>query len=169
MIENNVSRVSRNDFAYPTACTLRFRFNDLELFWYDGGMRPRLPHEVEAHGVESSREGILFVGDDGIVLAGFHGQNPQLFQGGKSRALPLSEARPTSNKRYEPWIVACQKGGSSPGCFTQAAAITDTVNLGTIALRIGKKVAFDSEAMKITNVPEANKFLRRQYRKGWEL
>ena len=51
----------------------------------------------------------------------------------------------------------------------RVATITDTVNLGTVALRAGKKVLFDSEKMKITNNAEANKYLTREYRPGWEL
>ena len=43
------------------------------------------------------------------------------------------------------------------------------MNLGTVALRAGEKVLFDSANMKITNVASANKYLRREYRKGWEL
>ncbi|HIE48230.1 TPA: gfo/Idh/MocA family oxidoreductase, partial [Candidatus Bipolaricaulota bacterium] len=70
-IVGTVSRVRRNDVAYPTACMQRLQFAAsgdspaIELFWYDGGMKPRLPEEVEAHDVEMQREGILFVGDEG--------------------------------------------------------------------------------------------------------
>ena len=61
------------------------------------------------------------------------------------------------------------RGEPSPGSFLNAAAITDAVNLGTVALRAGRKVLFDSENMKITNAPEANKYLYRECRQGWEL
>ena len=87
-----LSRTATNDFSYPTACTIRLQFAAragmpaLDLFWYDGGMKPRLPREVESHQVEMGREGILFVGDDGAILAGFHGQEPQLFAKGQKRA-----------------------------------------------------------------------------------
>jgi hypothetical protein len=50
-----------------------------------------------------------------------------------------------------------------------AGSITDAVNLGTVALRARKKVLFDSESMTITNDADANKYLRREYRPGWEL
>jgi len=177
-IADNVSRTVNNDFSYPIACALRFQFAArgdrpaVELFWYDGGMKPRLPDEVEAHNVEMEREGILFVGDQGAILAGFHGQDPQLFTKGKRQ--PLSIPEPSSryagrDQRHNPWLDACKGGDPSPGSFLNAAAITDAVNLGTVALRAGKKVLFDSDNMKITNAPDANKYLRRQYRPGWEL
>ena len=135
-------------------------------------MKPRLPDEVEAYDVEMEREGILFVGDQGAILASFHGQDPQLFSKGKRQ--PLSIPEPASRysgrgQRHNPWLDACKGGDPSPGSFLNAAAITDAVNLGTVALRAGKKVLFDSENMKITNDPDADKYLRRQYRPGWEL
>jgi len=179
-IVGNVSRPTRNDFAYPAACSIRFRFAAgpnrpaLDLFWYDGGMKPRLPAELEAHDLTLTPEGILFVGDRGCILAGFQGQNPRLFVQGENRALELDAplpggARPARGERSSPWVTACQGGEPSPGSFLNAAAITDAVNLGTVALRAGKRVLFDSAAMRITNAPEASRFLVRDYRPGWEL
>lgn len=181
-IVDQVSRVIKNDYSYPTACTLRFKFAArgslpaFDLFWYDGGMKPRLPAELESQNVELAREGILFVGDQGSILAGFHGQNPLRYARGKCAPLatktPLPQAPkrgPWDTGRYDEWVQAVQGGPQSPGCFLNAGAISDAVNLGTVALRAGKKVLFDSAAMKITNAPEANKFLRREYRQGWEL
>ncbi len=175
-ITDNVSTTVHNDFAYPTACSLRFQFPAgqnrpaLELFWYDGGMKPRLPGEVEAHNVQMGIEGILFVGDEGIIMADFLGQNPRLFAKGQNKPLQLTDldvARPAD--RRSSWLQAFRGGDASPGNFLNAAAITDAVNLGTVALRAGKKVLFDAEKMKITNAPDAEEFLYRQYRNGWEL
>ena len=178
-IVDHVSRPVRNDFAYPTGCTLRFHFAArqgtpaLDLFWYDGGMKPRLPREVEAHDVEMDREGILFVGDEGVIMGGFHGQNPRLFAKGQNKPFSLdgasSQSTRRSGARHNPWLEACKGGESSPGSFLNAATITDAVNLGTVALRAGKKVLFDSEKMKITNDSEADRYLYREYRQGWEL
>ena len=71
--------------------------------------------------------------------------------------------------RHRSWVEAVREGGQSPGSFLNAGPITDTVNLGTVALRADRKVEFDSGSMTITNEPSANKYLRREYRKGWEL
>jgi len=177
-IVDHVSRPAKNDFSYPTACTLRLQFAArrdrpaLDLFWYDGGMKPRLPKEVEAHDVKMAKEGILFVGDRGTILAGFHGQNPQLFAKGQRKPLRIKETSAQGSRRgnrHNPWLQACKGGDPSPGSFVKAAAITDAVNLATVALRAGKKVQFDSENMRITNAAEANKYLYREYREGWEL
>jgi predicted dehydrogenase len=182
-IVDHISGPAKNDFSYPAACTFRFQFaaqRDLpavELFWYDGGMKPRLPAEIEAHHVSMPKEGILFLGDQGAIMAGFNGQKPQRFAQGKSEPLWQEDAASQDAKRVEreldarhkPWVQACKGGEPSPGSFLNAGSISDTVNLGTVALRAGTKVQFDSQNMKITNAAAANQYLVRQYRKGWEL
>lgn len=174
-IVDNVSRTAENDFSYPTACTIRLKFAargdmpELDLFWYDGGMKPRLPKEVEAHDVEMAREGILFVGDRGTIMAGFNGQSPRLFAKGTSEPLQIEERERNPGGRHNPWLEAVKGGEPSPGSFLNAGPITDAVNLGTVALRAGKKVLFDSENLKITNAADADKYLYREYRQGWEL
>ncbi len=178
-IVDGVSQTVKNDFAYPTACALRFQFAPsqdrpgVELLWYDGGMRPRIPREVEAHNPPLGPEGILFVGDSGLILAGFHGEEPKLFLQGKMQNLwetagATADTR-TRRDRTNPWVEACRGGEASPGSFLEAAGITDTVNLGTVALRARTKVLFDSATGQITNKPEANRYLVRDYRPGWEL
>ncbi len=169
IISDNVSRTIKNDFSFPTACQLRFEFADgLELFWYDGGMKPRLPEEVEAHDVQMDREGILYVGDKGSIMAEFHGRDPQLFLNGGRKRLEVPEA-PARRGHLSNWLPACRTGKQSPGSFLNAAGITDTVNLGAVALRCGEKVLFDSEKMKITNSARADKYLYRDYREGWQI
>ncbi|MBN1419223.1 MAG: Gfo/Idh/MocA family oxidoreductase [Planctomycetes bacterium] len=177
-IVDHVSRTEKNDFSYPTACTIRLHFAArahmpaLDLFWYDGGMKPRLPGEIEAHDLAMGREGILFIGDGGAILAGFNGEDPRLFAKGKSGPLPPDEASPQGagrDSRGASWLSAFQGGEASPGDFANAAAITDAVNLGTVAVRAGAKVIFDSDGMRVTRPADANKYLRREYREGWEL
>jgi hypothetical protein len=67
------------------------------------------------------------------------------------------------------WINAFKNNTQSPGSFLYTGPVTETILLGGVALRAGKKVEYDTVNMKITNVPEANKFLVREYRKGWEM
>jgi hypothetical protein len=129
-------------------------------------MKPRLPALLEAHDIQMKREGILFVGDQGCILADFRGANPELFSNGQRKPLRTEEQ---FRAREDHWLRACLGGEPSPGNFLNAGGITDTVNLGTVALRAGNKVLFDSEKQEVTNIPEANQFLGRDYREGWEL
>jgi len=129
-IVDHVSQPVKNDFSYPNSCTIRFQFvpkGDMpawDLFWYDGGVKPRLPKEVEAHNVEIDIEGIMFVGDRGTIMAGFHGQNPRLFAKGQNKPLaPLGDALRQMDEsspqdagrgdRHRQWLAACQ-GGNLP-------------------------------------------------------
>lgn len=183
-IVDGVSRSAENDFAFPLSCKLHFQFAakgdmpELDLFWYDGGVRPRMPHEIEAENIEIGREGILFVGDDGKILAGFRGANARLFN--KLGNEPLfPETAQEGGRRGQRgqrarggtpvWQSAVEGGEQSPGSFLNAGPISDTVNLGMVALRAKTKVLFDSANMKITNVDDANQYLYREYRPGWEL
>lgn len=183
MIEEQVSKRRKNDFAFPAACTIHFTFGasgdrpGLHLFWYDGGIKPRLPEELDAANVEWPIEGILFVGDQGKIFAGFNGQNPQLAAKGKIQPLfpddaptqPGRRANADPTERNAVWMPSFRGGAASPGSFLNAGGISDAVTLGTVSLRAGRKVLFDSGNMRITNLPEANRYLVREYRKGWEL
>ncbi len=71
--------------------------------------------------------------------------------------------------RPETWLTAIKEGKESPGSFRYAGPVTEAINLAAVALRAGKKVEYDSEKMKITNDEAANRYLTREFRKGWEL
>lgn len=179
IIEEQVSKRNKNDFSFPAACTIHFKFPPRngaalpDLFWYDGGFKPRLPDELDAAGITWPIEGILFVGDQGQIFAGFNGQSPQLAAKGKIEPLFPGEAPPSRDggqaERINVWLPSFQGGAASPGSFLNASAISDAVTLGTVSLRAGRKIVLDAGAMKITNAPDANQFLYREYRKGWEL
>jgi hypothetical protein len=72
--------------------------------------------------------------------------------------------------RNSAWISAFKGGPASYGDFRLAGPISDMMNLASISLRLGgRRLLFDSAAAKVTNVPEANKLLTRDYRPGWEI
>jgi hypothetical protein len=205
-IKGSVSGPVRNDFSFPAACILRFRFPGqegkapLDLFWYDGSMRPTTPHELEADGRPMPGEGMMFVGDKGKILAGFRVEQPRLipekswteFKGPKPPmpeaerpAAPPDAARGASQgaaspaprrRRFEAadrglaeFVAACRGGAQPASSFLHAGPISEMMNLGAVALRAGTKVLYDPATMRITNVTEANRFLTRDYRKGWEM
>ena len=154
---------------------MRFKFNaqeDLppfELFWYDGGMRPATPDAISASGKGLEREGMMLVGEKGRIIAGFRGENPQLYIDNKN---VTPQRTPTVAVNEDPnnvWINSFKNNTQSPGSFLYTGPVTETILLGGVALRAGKRVEYDTENMKITNLPDANKYLVREYRPGWEL
>ena len=115
-------------------------------------------------------EGLLFVGDKGKILAGFSGSNPRIIPESKMRAYkkpPETLPRPISE--LDQWIRACKGGEPSGASFENVYPFAEAVCLGAIALRVNRKLKWDTENMQITNASEANNLIRRKYRKGWEL
>ena len=160
-----------NDVAFPLSCIVRFTFREpaIDLFWYDGGMRPAVPPEMRSAGKSLEREGIMFVGEKGVIAGGFRGEDPVIYPDNKAavKGEPTPEAY--GQKTNDIWISAFKSKTQSPGSFLYAGPVTETILLGAVALRAGKRVEYDSANMKITNLPEANKYLVREYRKGWEM
>jgi hypothetical protein len=166
-----------NDFSFPMASMVRFTYPangdrpPVDLCWYDGGMRPPTPEELTRNNKELPAEGMMFVGEKGKILAGFNVQSPQLFSGERIETTPLE---PKINE-YE-WAAenlrlfatACKTGKQYPGSFSEAQYLTEAINLYAVALRSNRILNYNAEAMKITNVPEANKYLSREYRAGWD-
>lgn len=173
----------RNDFSFPTASATRFKFPArgprpaVDLIWYDGGMRPPTPDELDEDHRELPAEGMMFVGDKGKILAGFHVEDPRLIPESKMRARGYPPPQPPSRRpQREPgmatpgmreWIAACRGGKQAAGSFLNAGPLSDAVNLYGAALRSRQRLLFDGENRKITNSAEANKYLLREYRKGW--
>ena len=171
----------KNDFAFPTASVVRFKYPAhgqrpaVDLFWYDGGMRPPTPPELDTDDQELPAEGMMFVGSKGIVIAGFLVDTPRLLTLKQTR--PHPGAPPPAPKwhqskeiplSFRQWMAAAKGGPQSPSSFLNAAPISEAVNLWAVALRTGRKLRYDAESRKITNVPDANKYLSRQYRSGWD-
>jgi hypothetical protein len=171
---NGVSTGVKNDVAFPLSCIVRFKFSaqknfgPFELFWYDGGMKPMNPDELAAEDKALAAEGLMFVGDKGKIIGDFRGEDPILYTGGKK--ITADELKNNEkHDRNESWIESFKKGTDSPGSFIYAGPVTETILLGGVALRAGKKVVYNSTEIKITNNPDANKYLVREYRKGWEI
>ena len=169
----------KNDYSFPAACTIRFKFAAkgtrpaLDLFWYDGSMKPPTPEELEGdHELEP--EGMMFVGDKGKILAGFHGEEPRII-GAQPRNVSAAGAAARArgwgrSDALALWVGAMKGGKPTYGDFLLAGPISDAFNLAAVSLRLGgKRLIFDSANMKITNLAEANNYLAREYRKGWEL
>jgi hypothetical protein len=187
-LDGNVAVKIRNDYSFPAACTIRFKFAAkgqrpaLDLFWYDGSMKPPTPAELEADNQELAEEGLMFVGDKGKILADFRGETPQLIPGKKMReyqagkklsgapAARQDQQPARSGGAADPWIAACKGGKPTYGDFLLGGPISDAFNLAAVSLRLGgRKLLFDAASGKINNLPEANQYLTREYRKGWEL
>jgi hypothetical protein len=86
----------------------------------------------------------------------------------------------SADGHYKEWVEACKSGKPTGSNFDFASLVTETALLGNVAILTGKergygsclireKLNWDGPNMKVTNVPEANEHLRREYRSGWML
>jgi len=172
---NQVATGVKNDVAFPLSCIIRFKFTPqsnlgpFDLLWYDGGMKPVNPEELDAEGKSLAPEGLMFVGDKGKIIGDFRGEKPVLYTENKKILPPEKTEETIEQDRNEVWLNSFKNKTQSPGSFLYAGPVSETILLGAVALRAGAKVEYDHINMKITNIPEANKYLVREYRKGWEL
>jgi predicted dehydrogenase len=134
----------------------------VKLNWYDGGLKPRPPDALEP-GMTLGTNGVIYVGDEGVLF------NETLLPKERRESFtPPPKTLPRSPGHHREWIDACKGGAPAGACFDFAGPLTEAVLLGNVAIRIRKKLCWDPEKLEITNVPEANPYLRRAYRKGWE-
>ncbi|UCG49234.1 MAG: hypothetical protein JSU94_05510, partial [Phycisphaerales bacterium] len=167
-----------NNETLPLACTVHYEFPargqmpGVRLHWYDGGMIPARPVELDA-GRELSREdGVIFVGDKGkMYVEGWGGNSPRLIPEQRMRDYKRpARTLPRSVGHHREWIEACKKGTGTRSNFDFAGALTEAVLLGTVSVRMGgARLLWDSENMKVTNLIEANDYLHYRYRDGWTL
>jgi len=135
------------------------------LKWYDGGKRP--PHFADQK-LPKWGDGNLFVGSKGMLLAGY----------GSHLLLPESQFKdydrpkptiPSSIGHHKEWVQACKDGGTTTCNFDYAGALTEAALLGNVSYRCGQPLEWDHEKLRAKNAPKADKFLRQDYRKGWEI
>jgi len=169
-------RLEMNRETFPRASLIRWEFPAREdlppvtVTWYDGGLRPPRPRDLE-EAQPLGPEDMFFVGDKGTLMAGFSGNNPRLIPAARMKAYRKPpKTLPRSIGHHSEWIRACRGGKPAGANFGFASVVTKSLLLGNVALRAGnKKLYWDGPNLKVTNVPEANQYLRREYRKGWEL
>jgi predicted dehydrogenase len=162
--------------TYPSWCKLRMEFPGhgtqppLTFHWYDGGKKP--PTELIG-GHALANNGAIIVGTQGTLYSyEWTGANWFLFPKEKFAHVkrPTVERDPHFKKHYAEWIAAC-KGGPKPLCnFTDFASIlTETMLIGCLAIKVGGAIQWDAATMRATNCPDAEQFIKRDYRKGWSI
>ncbi len=139
----------------------------LKLTWYDGEgkMPPREDLGLPA-GVKLPDSGSLLLGEKGSMIIPHVGM-PQLIAADKETAIKF-EKEP-SGDHYIAWADACRGVGSTTSNFDYAGPLTETVLLGSVAIRVPETtLQWDAAALKVTNSVAANALVRKAYRKGWE-
>lgn len=137
----------------------------LSLTWHQGESKPRLWTE---RAIPQWGDGVLFVGDKGMILADY----------GKHILLPEDRFKdfarpapsiPESLGHHKEWLHACRTGAPTTCPFEYSGALTEANHLGNVAYRTGRTLTWNAETLETPGVPEAAPLIRRAYRPGWSL
>ena len=169
-----------NGESWPVASVIRYDFPErdglpaVKLTWSDGGIMPKRPAGIEpGRKMGDSDGGVLFIGDKGLLMCGCYGSNPRLVPESFMKAYQLPEKTiPRSPGIHQEWIQCIKEGKQATSNFEYASRLTETMMLGNIAIRMASKntpLAWDGEKGEVTNLPEANEFVMREYQNGYKL
>lgn len=137
------------------------------LTWYHGGKQP--PPEILAEDLAKQwRSGVLFIGTKGQLLADY-GNHRLLPEKNFAGFTPPPRTIPESIGHHAEWVRACKTGEPTTCNFEYSGALTETVLLGNVAYRAGKKLDWDSRKLRAKGCPQADTFIQHHYRKGWKL
>jgi len=174
--------------SYPVWSIIRTRFGPkngrgpVTLTWFDGG--EKLPEEKRSykdllHGEVNKKtkklaeSGLLLVGEKGSFFSeNDYGADHVLLPRGKFKEVKKPEPTlPRSPGHFKEWVEAIKTGDPKKAMsnFDYASRLTETVLLGVVALKAGTAIEWDPVAMKAKNVPSADQYLRRDYRKGFSI
>jgi predicted dehydrogenase len=156
--DNDCPNYMQVDYEFPA----RGDRPPVHLTWYHGGWMPK--------GAEEYKQGsaVLFEGTDGRLIADY-GTRKLFMEAGKE-AKPVEPSIPNSIGHHKEWIEAVKTQGETTCNFEYGGTLTEAGLLGNVSYRAGKqKLEWDAENLKATNCPEADQFIQREYRKGWEL
>lgn len=169
------------DESAPTSSKVLWKFpankqrGPVELTWYDGGQKPdpSLVSEKELPG-----NGCILMGTKDTMYVPSYWGSASFLSGasmedfaGIDASLPRWPGADKDNDKahHHEWIAACKGNAKALSHFDYAGPMTEAVLLGNVAIRAGSRIQWDAESMRVTNNEHANQFIRKAYRKGWEL
>jgi predicted dehydrogenase len=153
-------------FSFPA----RGEMVPVEVHWYDGGLKPEKPSSINNCVMgDKDNNGSVYIGDKGVATAGEYGGNPRLLP--DPLMLDYKFPDPTiprsKSGHYGDWFDAIRGGKQSSANFEYSGPFTEWVLLGNLALRTGKSLQWDADNLHVTNAPEANQWVKKEYRKGF--
>jgi predicted dehydrogenase len=137
----------------------------VKVTWHQAENKPAI---WTSGGIPKWNDGCLFIGDKGMLLSSYskHVLLPEKdFADFKRPAASI----PRSPGHHAEWIECCKSGKTPSANFEYSGWLTEANHLGNVAYRVGKKLEWDAEGLRARNAPEADRIIRRAYRKGWEL
>jgi len=138
--------------------------------WYDGGMMPALPPELE-EGRVLPEDGTLLIGSKATVVADVFCESLRIIPEAKMKeqvaGLPPKTLPRVAGGHFAEWVRACKGGTPAGSNFEYSTRLAESVLIGNIALRVNRRIEWDSENLKVTNLASANQFVTEHYRPGF--
>jgi predicted dehydrogenase len=145
----------------------KYTAGQLTLFWYDGNQRPPMEVQKRLDKRKLSDQGSIYIGSEGVLYSPYIAA-PVLLPEEKFRGHKIP--RPGHQDHYRQFVEACRGNGRTSTPFDYSGPLTEAVLLGCLSTRFLKRtLEWNAAKLQITNVKEANAFVRRRYRKGWEV
>ncbi len=139
----------------------------VKFYWYDGGHKP--PANL-TEGLNIPNSGSLMVGEKGNLYSpNDYGARYELLPKDKFKDFKFEPKIPRSPGHYREWLNALKGGPAALSNFDYASQLTESILIGNVALRAGSTIEWDAKNMKVTNNPNAQQYVMRDYRKGWSL
>ena len=170
---------SFNGDSYPVASMSYYDFPargdypPVRLTWYDGGLQPPRPEELPDDEPLNPEGGVLYVGSEGKLIHDTYGKNPRFLPASLNEnppQVPQLFERVPDEKPEMNWVRAIRGEAEAVSPFAYAGPLTETMLLGIVSLKAGdRRLNWDADNLRVTNLPEANAYLRREPRLGWEL
>jgi predicted dehydrogenase len=162
--------------VHPLSAIVTFQFPSREslppvkLTWYEGTRPPR-PADLEDGRNVPAEGGAFFKGSRGTLMCGVYGEGARIIPEAKMKEarLPPKTLPRVHGSHEQDWVRACKTGQAAGADFAYSGPLTETCLLGNIAKRVDARIVWDAEKLQVTNLPDANKYVRTERRKGWEL
>lgn len=165
-----------NNQSFPAWSIITYHFPAkgdrpaVKMVWYDGGRLPPRPAGLE-EGRNMGDNGIYFLGDKGCILAGGWSGTPRLVPEEKMKnfVIPAKTIPRCKTNHRQEFLEACKTGKpeDAHSGFWYSAPFTESLLVGLLAVRYGKRVEWDTKALKSPNTPEADALIHKAYRAGY--
>jgi len=175
-ISVDATSMGLNPDTHPLASVVTYEYGPrgamppVTVRWFDG-MKPPRPAEAEdGRRLGDNEGGVIFKGDKGMITCGTYGNGPRLMlKNGAKAGRPPKKLPRVVGSHEKDWLDGCRAGKPSGADFAYSGPLTEMTALANVAKRVNTRILWDGANLKVTNIPQANQYVRTPYRKGWSL
>ncbi|MEZ5277410.1 MAG: Gfo/Idh/MocA family oxidoreductase [Opitutaceae bacterium] len=170
---------SVNEESAPKASMITYQFPargsmpPVKAVWHDGNLMPSLPDTIASDYRFDEGGGVFIIGDDATIVTNTYAGTVRIAPEARMQEVARAQIPRKYDRvkggHFQEWIEACKGGPVCGSNFEYSGPFTETVLLGNLALRTRRRLEWDPVNLQVTNVPEANRFIKRDYRPGWDI